>query len=95
MRVAAVLKQLKPTCRIERKPEMNSSSYNSKTPTFTAIESLMNAYDACTNNEAKEAIFAAVKEIMQLDHALGKSDTQDSILDNDGSCDPSEYCAAV
>jgi hypothetical protein len=74
---------------------MDISAHNTKTPIFTVIESLMNAYDACTNKEAKEAIIAAVKEVVQLDHALGKSVTIDRMLDNDGGCDPSEYCAAV
>lgn len=74
---------------------MDISQIKTNMLTQTAITSLKNAYDQCSDKAAKESIIAAFKAVIQLHHDLGRQDKHDGKSENDSDFDPSEYCAAV
>ena len=74
---------------------MDISCLNTNILTHTAIEALKNAYEQCSDKDAKESIIAAFKAIIQLHNDLGKHNRHDKTSESDSDYDPCEYCAAV
>ena len=74
---------------------MDISDFNKCIHTQTAISALKNAYEQCSDKEAKESIITAFKAIIQLHLDIGNNNILVKTSESDSDYDPSEYCAAV
>jgi hypothetical protein len=74
---------------------MNATDIKTSNLTHSAITSLMNAYERCSDNVVKESIVTAYKAVMMLNHGIVISDNFNAITESDVVFDESEYCAAV